>query len=96
MKDLNRSISSPITIPYCNLVSTIIVMSLYVNIYFGQLSAISDQKFITKRGKLGKHEKLFTQYPIDFWTQIAQISRRILEELLATDPHRLTQTVGIA
>jgi hypothetical protein len=57
MKDLNRSISSPITIPYCNLVSTIIAMSVYVNIYFGQDSAIRDQKFITKRGKSGKHEK---------------------------------------
>jgi hypothetical protein len=55
MKDLNRSISSPISIPYCNLVSTIIVASVYVNIYFDKLSAVRDQKFITKRGRSGKH-----------------------------------------
>ncbi len=56
-------------------------MSVYVNIYFGQLSAISDQKFITKKGKLGRcpsgifppkarfngeSEKLVTQYSKTF------------------------------
>jgi hypothetical protein len=49
-------------------------MSLYVNIYFGQLSAISHQKFITKRGKLGKHEKLVTQYSKTFGRRPARLA----------------------
>ena len=41
-------------------------------------SAISDQKFITKRGKLVKHEELVGQFSETFWTQIPQIPRILI------------------